>query len=695
MPALAKVLNPKNLAFLFGLAYLVFGLVSLDHFGISYDEEAQRYNNGGYNYNYITGADKASLIDGNEKYHGPAFEIVLMAIEKAVGFSDVRQVYLMRHLVNFLVFFLSVVVMFFLSRAVFKSDRWGLFAMLLYGLMPRFFAQAHYNSKDIIFLAFLVFSFYSLVRLSKSLNFKWVLLHALITGFMIDVRILGVFMPIASIGFLLFSHILSDQAKAPAISKLTAVIGAYIVLQFAAIIAFWPILWEGPIQHIGGALDEMNRKPGTNYFFWTGDIKYWGNIYKYNEIPWHYLPGWMLVTIPVFYQLLGAIGIVGITAKFSSFKKETLWQYRFDFLFLACFIGLLGAIVIKKPSVYDGWRHMYFLYVPFALVATRGAEIVWRRLKSAVPMQYARVAVAALFFVVFAGPAISMVRYHANQYVYFNALASAFFSPVEENFEMDYWGLGYRQGLEYLLENNEGNVELYVEHSPGYDNRLILDASERKRITYHKNFYKTGIYYLADYRASKNIEPKIKSELVHEFKNPSGTYLWLYKTLDSLHVKNIIYSEENDFESNENFTIYESAPSGERVDMVGGDREYGYTVRKTLDSADVGGSLAVRINAKFMSKVKAPNVSYVVSVDRDGKSIFWGGQGFDFIFQEANEWVEWTLGFDDLGADYAAGDVISVYLLGINEEGVYQDDLKITILSYAEEDFTTEKRLTE
>lgn len=675
MPVKVKV---WHIAVLAALVYLICGGLALDNYGIGYDEEAQRHNNGYLNYNYVTGKDKEGLLVGNERYHGPAFELALIVIEKASGLKDVRHIYLLRHWVNFLVFFLSILVMYFLAQRVFKEDKWALFAALMYALCPRFFAEAYYNSKDIIFLAFFTFSLYSLYRLAKKPSVIWAIIHAVITGFMIDIRILGIFMPIASIAFVLYHQLLNG--KDTSISKLALVLGIYGVFQALAVVAFWPILWEGPVFHLREAFVEMS------HYHWTGKIRYMGEIYNENELPWHYLPVWMLITLPVPFLVLMLLGAGLIVTKLFSFNKEAFRKYEFDFLSLAVFIGPLALIILMKSIVYDGWRHVYFAYAPMVLISTHSAIWLWKKAKSRISDRHKKAAISGLFVLIFLGPLINIIRYHPYQFVYFNPVANAFFSPIGEAFEMDYWGLSYRQGLEHVLDNNEGKVKVMVQRIPGHDNTIILDKEQRQRLRYFENNYETVIYYLADYRATKEFEPGIKAELVHKIETPSGPFLWIYKTTDSLHVKEVLYTEDIDFERFNESSIDSNAYSGEKVDRITTNRDFGYTLVKTVDTTYLNGIFAAKVSAQFKSKEHYANVSYALSVDRDGETIFWRGKTLGILFNRPDEWVEWNFGYEKLNdLNLQVGDIIKVYFHGGSVAEASQDDVRITLLTYEDD----------
>ena len=96
------------------ISLLVVGFTIYDDYGISWDEPISRENNGIINYDFIRTGDYKQLITGLEKYHGPAFEILLVNIEHVCGLHDTKDIFLMRHLVTFLIFVLSVFIFYLL-----------------------------------------------------------------------------------------------------------------------------------------------------------------------------------------------------------------------------------------------------------------------------------------------------------------------------------------------------------------------------------------------------------------------------------------------------------------------------------------------------------------------------------------------------------------------------------------------------
>ncbi|MFQ5334714.1 MAG: hypothetical protein ACE5DN_01435, partial [Flavobacteriales bacterium] len=85
---------------------------------------------------------------------------------------------------------------------------------------------------------------------------------------------------------------------------------------------------------------------------------------------------------------------------------------------------------------------------------------------------------------------------HPHQNMYFNLLAG---NDIEQTHELDYWGLSYRQGFEYLLaQDDSDSVKIHVTNKPGWLNPLILTKKQRTRIKLAP--MDNAAYYLCNYR---------------------------------------------------------------------------------------------------------------------------------------------------------------------------------------------------
>jgi hypothetical protein len=123
--------------------------------------------------------------------------------------------------------------------------------------------------------------------------------------------------------------------------------------------------------------------------------------------------------------------------------------------------------------LYDDWRHLYFVYPAFLVIGMTGFRELSRR-----PRLY-KAAMVLMLLSLLSG-VVTLVRYHPYQNVYFNALAGA---EVEKRFELDYWGLSFREGLEFVLRADPSDpVRVAVSDFPGVVNTWLLEPEQRRRL---------------------------------------------------------------------------------------------------------------------------------------------------------------------------------------------------------------------
>jgi hypothetical protein len=76
-------------------------------------------------------------------------------------------------------------------------------------------------------------------------------------------------------------------------------------------------------------------------------------------------------------------------------------------------------------------------------------------------------------------------------------------SIIKQRFELDYWGLSYREGLEYIVSTDpQEKIKIAAATSPADWNAFLLPERERRRLFYcHEDNAK---YYLTTYRYDKD-----------------------------------------------------------------------------------------------------------------------------------------------------------------------------------------------
>ncbi len=461
----------KRIAIVFFISLFGVGCFVFSDYGISCDERDFSRLNGEVTYNFIKTGDAKELLACAEKYHGPAFEIFLYSAEKLFKLTDTRSIYLLRHGLTFLVFFVGAIFFYLLGLKFFKSHGAALLCSVMLVASPRMFAEGFYNSKDIVMLCFCIIASYTALLFIERQTIGSAFIHAALCGFVIDIRIIGLLLPLATV--LLF--IMQKHRK---------MIPLLIFISYSLlfVVIFWPVLWLNPVYHFVGALQEMSHFPIPVIVF------YFGKFISSQDLPWHYIPVWISITTPVLYIILFIVGLFFLV-------KNSLvnFMYTLPIQFaLFMFATPVLAIIILNSAVYDSYRHIFFIYPFLLLIAVYGFTQLIQVVKKLTEKFIVYFTVISILFVF-----VFMISNHPFQNVYFNFLAG---KNIRQNFELDYWGLSFRQGLEYILATDKSK-QIYIAANleECLLNFSIIPVEERKRLiwTYDSN---SADYYLTNFR---------------------------------------------------------------------------------------------------------------------------------------------------------------------------------------------------
>ncbi|RZK60560.1 MAG: hypothetical protein EOO59_06815, partial [Hymenobacter sp.] len=359
----------------FGLL-LVLGSLVVSDYGVSWDEQVDR-RNGLVNLRYLAElvapawvarhpqhSPLPALQTYSEADHGVLFELPLAAFDALrASRSDRLPYYLLRHAAVFLLSLGGLWALFRLASLRWRDERLGLLAAGLLVLSPRFFAESFFNGKDIVFMAAFTLGGYTLARLLARPTWPRALGHALATAAATDVRVLGLLLVPLTLGLLALR--LGPGGKSRRLVLRGAAV--YGLATIFGIVAGWPYLWADPLGHLLLAFRNLS------HFRWSGQVLYWGRVLPAHRLPWHYALVWMSLTTPVAYQLAALMGL-GATAKGLLRQPRAMLRTlagQLDVLLLG-WLGLPLALVIGLHSVvYDGWRHLYFIYPALLLFAIR------------------------------------------------------------------------------------------------------------------------------------------------------------------------------------------------------------------------------------------------------------------------------------------------------------------------------------
>ncbi|MBH8570887.1 hypothetical protein KB206_18485 [Microvirga sp. STS02] len=390
-------------------------------------------------------ADIPDLRQHRDADHGVLFMLPWVGLEALRPGPDPAEWAYRRHLAGFLLFVAGAWAVYRLGRARLGSWRWGLVGAAALVLSPRIFAEAFYNYKDIVFLSLFALAVLTLTRLLRRPTAGRALLHALATAAAIDVRTMGILLPLLTLAF----GILEMWARPVRRRGLAGALALYLPLMAVLVVLAWPYLWENPWENFRAALSSFG------HYAKPLEVFYLGQFVSIQALPWHYALVWLLITTPVPYALLFVVGAAGVARALWRLGPER-WLRRTgsrrDLLVLAWFVGPLLGVVLLHSAIYDGWRHLYFVYPAFLLLAVQGLRLMWQQWQQG-PRAGGWAAGAALLAVALGTAQVAwrIATEHPFQYAYFSFLPGR---VIEQNFERDYWGLSVKQGLQWVLAHD-------------------------------------------------------------------------------------------------------------------------------------------------------------------------------------------------------------------------------------------------
>ena len=427
------------------IALAVFAMVGVsvfDDYGVAVDDLFQR-DIGYVSFNYILGyEDELSGYRDPpiERFYGVAFDVPLIAIERALGLEDSRAVYLSRHLITHLFFLAGGFFAWMLAYRLFGSRLIALFAMLLFLLHPRLYAHSFFNTKDPTFLSMFMIALYLTHRAFRRESVWAFALCGAGVGLLVNIRIMGVMLIPAVLGMLALDVFYAmKRGDGGGVKHILANICAFYIMCAATLYAAWPLLWREPLGAIE-ALGTLAQHPSHIPTLFRGETVRWP------DIPWDFIPTWMLITTPPVALPLAALGIAYLARLCAVRLRDALANSpaRFGLLALACLTLPVAAAIALNSNMYDDWRHMYFLYAPMCVLAAFGLRAL-----AYLPSPRLRAAAFALAALGIVAAAVQMVHLHPYQNDYFNSLVDK--SGLAGRWEMDYWDLSRKEALEALL----------------------------------------------------------------------------------------------------------------------------------------------------------------------------------------------------------------------------------------------------
>lgn len=428
----------------FFASFLIIGLRIYDDYG-PVSEEKNQIDAGHIIWAEITGDNShylelPSLANYMNRYYGQGATFITVLLEAAFGFTwDINRIWKLRRLWNFFCFFCALICFFRLLKKRFNSNLTALPGVLNLILLPRMFPEIFYNDRDPLFLSFLIFTFCAMMLFLKKTGIWTSILFGVFIALTVNIRMFGLilFIPIALI-FLRY-----PPKRRWLIPVLLIFFSCWYILS--------PVAWKDPFEVIYTSIIHLTTKQRMLDTNGSSTLLFAGKYYPEQNLPWFYLPLWMLISTPLSLLFFAFFGSAVCFRKENNHSDER--YFIIDFSLAAFFALFMIGIPIIRPTLYSGWRHFYFLNLSLVWFAAYGLDHILHIKNTRI-----KIMLLLLEFASVASSSAWMISAHPYEGIFYNP---AFRKAAANNFERDTGYISTMECLEYLAENTaEQKIEV-------------------------------------------------------------------------------------------------------------------------------------------------------------------------------------------------------------------------------------------
>lgn len=369
-------------------------------------------------------------------------------------------------------------------------------ALLLY-LSPRFFADGHLNNKDVVLLCMMLVTLWQGARYLEKPGLLRGSLFSLAGAAAMNTKIVAV-IAWGSVMAALVVKLTAEKNWSWRKLLITAGTAASFLVFY---VLLTPAMWQDPLGFFPYLLSNA-----ASFSRWEGRLFFRGASFQIpeNPLPVYYLAYMMLTTLPLYVFPLAAVGQIKTVC--DAVRKPKAFLTSVKGLLLACATGCwvasMGAFVVLRPLVYNGWRHFYFTYAGIAILAGYGIHVIWTWCAR---KKWLKRACAAVICLCFAATAAGMAVNHPHQASYYNKLAGNVLM------ETDYWNTSATSALKRLMECEERNTQLPLEVGCYFfdiqNARFKMNDGQKAVLTTTVEKDSPYLYYIENYVHVYDVQP--------------------------------------------------------------------------------------------------------------------------------------------------------------------------------------------
>jgi hypothetical protein len=407
-------------------AIAVVALFTFRDYAISNDEGVQHHYGELIIAYYHSGfADRDLFTYENLYLYGGLFDIIAVGLAKIIPVDP----YTLRHILCAISGIGGIAAAAATARSV-AGPRAGLIAAIALSLCGAWYGAMFNHTKDIPFAAAMMAATFFLVHLGRDLpspRMRDVLAFGLLTGAALGVRSLGllllVYLALAIVIYLPWregSRARLRFAATAALRTFPAVALAYVIM-----IAAWPWAALSPLNPIRGLF-------AFSEFHYAIRTVFEGRTYEMGEVPRLYVPGYLLIRVPLITLSGAALAVLSMLAlpfAWTPRRRDLALLLSAVILPLACQVALHGP-------AFTGMRHFLFVLPALAALAGIGFDAVLDSL--AVHSRRLAAGAAAAICACFVWDGAILVRLHPYENLSYNALVGGL-PGAYRRYDMDYW----------------------------------------------------------------------------------------------------------------------------------------------------------------------------------------------------------------------------------------------------------------
>jgi len=407
-------------------AVAVLALFTYRDYAISNDEGVQHHYGELIIAYYRSGFADRDLFNYQNLYlYGGLFDVIAVGLAKIVPIEP----YTLRHILCAMTGIGGIAAAAATARLV-AGARAGLIAALALSLCGAWYGAMFNHTKDVPFAAAMMAATFFLVRLARNLpspRMRDVVAFGLLTGAALGVRSLGLLLFV----YLALVMIIHLPWREPGKARLRfageAVLKTFPAagLAYFIMIAAWPWAALSPLNPVRGLF-------AFSEFHYAIRTVFEGRTYEMGEVPRLYVPGYLLIRVPLITLTGVALAVVPMLALPFAW---TLRRRDLALLLAAVIVPLACQVALHGPA-FTGMRHFLFVLPALATLAGIGFNVVLDRL--AAHRRALAACAAAAICACFIWDGTTLVRLHPYENLSYNALVGGL-PGAYRRYDMDYW----------------------------------------------------------------------------------------------------------------------------------------------------------------------------------------------------------------------------------------------------------------